>query len=125
MLVYQSLVVITRAAITPGIQPQQVRMNTRSNEPQPLSMTARGGNMMQRMTLQSDIGFFYLLDVEKVERFQFNDPLITVFHSIPYRHELFDGEVAANRKFYVGGVRGSPRINLAFLQGSHNVAGVR
>jgi len=70
MLVYQSLVVITRAAITPGIQPQQVRINTRSNEPQPLSMTARGGNMMQRMTLQSDIGFFYLLDVEKVERFQ-------------------------------------------------------
>jgi|APCry1669189101_1035198.scaffolds.fasta_scaffold00032_32 hypothetical protein len=61
-LFYQSRVVINNAAITPGIQPQQVRMNTRSNEPQPLSMTARGGKMMQRMTLQSDMGYIYLLD---------------------------------------------------------------
>jgi hypothetical protein len=54
----QSLVTISKAAITPGTQPQQVRMNTRSNEPQPLSITARGGKMIQRMTLQSDMVLF-------------------------------------------------------------------
>ena len=29
--------------------------------------------------------------------------LIAVFHCIPYRHELFDGEVPGYGKFYVGG----------------------
>jgi len=43
--------------MTPGIHPQQVRMNTSTNEPQPLSSTAKGGNKMHKRTLQSDIVF--------------------------------------------------------------------
>lgn len=40
------------AAITPGIQPQMVRINTINTEPQPLSITARGGNNIESSTLQ-------------------------------------------------------------------------
>ena len=40
------------AAITPGIHPQMVRIKTIKMEPQPLSMTARGGNKIDRRTLQ-------------------------------------------------------------------------
>jgi hypothetical protein len=43
---------ITSAAITPGTQPQIVRIKTIMMEPQPLSMTASGGNKMDRRTLQ-------------------------------------------------------------------------
>lgn len=43
------------AAITPGIQPRQVRIKTIRKEPQPLSTTASGGNMMARITLRRDI----------------------------------------------------------------------
>lgn len=39
------------AAMQPGIQPAQVRMNVRSTAPQPLSNTASGGNKMQRIAL--------------------------------------------------------------------------
>jgi len=52
---FQLLVTISRAAMTPGTQPQQVSMNTSNTEPQPLSMTARGGNRIQRITLRRDI----------------------------------------------------------------------
>lgn len=45
------------AAITPGIHPTKVRMNTMSTEPQPLSRTASGGKMMERMTLNIDMNF--------------------------------------------------------------------
>jgi hypothetical protein len=45
----------TIAAMTPGIQPQQVRMNTRSMAPHPLSRTARGGKMMQMIALRIPI----------------------------------------------------------------------
>ena len=41
------------AAITPGIQPKIVSINTIKIEPQPLSMTANGGNKMDRITLQT------------------------------------------------------------------------
>ena len=44
-----------RAAITPGIQPKQVRISTIKIEPQPLSYTARGGKMIDSRTLISDI----------------------------------------------------------------------
>ena len=41
-----------KAEITPGIQPQKVSMNTIMIEPQPLSIKARGGNMIDKITLQ-------------------------------------------------------------------------
>ena len=43
------------AAITPGIHPKQVRISTIRIEPQPLSKTAKGGKMIDKSTLQSDI----------------------------------------------------------------------
>ena len=52
------------AAITPGIQPQQVRMKTSRMAPQPLSRTARGGQMMQMMALM--IPMFVKYDLSKV-----------------------------------------------------------
>ena len=44
-----------KAAITPGIQPKQVKIKTMINEPQPLSITAKGGKIMQRITLKMPI----------------------------------------------------------------------
>lgn len=41
-----------RAAITPGIQPKQVKIKTIKNEPHPLSITASGGNKIESKTLQ-------------------------------------------------------------------------
>tara|TARA_B100001146_G_scaffold224074_1_gene240610 strand:+ start:15697 stop:15882 length:186 start_codon:yes stop_codon:yes gene_type:complete len=41
-----------RAAITPGIQPQMVKIKTIKIDPQPLSITAKGGNKMDSNTLQ-------------------------------------------------------------------------
>lgn len=48
--------------MTPGIHPARVRISTMSTEPHPLSMTAKGGKMTERMTLKTDIGkkmFFF------------------------------------------------------------------
>ncbi len=42
---------ITKAAITPGIQPKKVRIVTMRMEPQPLSKTANGGNKIDKITL--------------------------------------------------------------------------
>ncbi len=44
---------MTNAPMTPGTQPQSVRINTMRNEPQPLSTTASGGKKIHintRMT---------------------------------------------------------------------------
>jgi len=41
-----------RAAITPGIHPHKVNINTIITDPQPLSNTAKGGKMIDRITLQ-------------------------------------------------------------------------
>jgi hypothetical protein len=43
---------ITKAAITPGTHPKNVRINTIKIDPQPLSMTESGGNKIERITLQ-------------------------------------------------------------------------
>jgi hypothetical protein len=43
------------APITPGTQAQRVRRNTIIIEPQPLSITANGGKIIQRITRQIDI----------------------------------------------------------------------
>ena len=47
-----------RAAITPGTQPQMVSIKTINTEPQPLSITARGGKIIERRTRQKVILFF-------------------------------------------------------------------
>ncbi len=44
------------APMTPGTQPQRVRRNTIRTDPQPLSMTARGGQMMQIITRKQPMG---------------------------------------------------------------------
>jgi hypothetical protein len=43
------------AAITPGTHPKQVKINTINIEPQPLSITAKGGNTIQSNTLKNPI----------------------------------------------------------------------
>ena len=49
---------ITKAAITPGTQPQSHKINVISTEPQPLSNTARGGKMIDNITRQILMQFF-------------------------------------------------------------------
>ena len=46
---------IISAAMTPGTQPQSVSKNTISIEPQPRSITAKGGKIMARMTWRQDM----------------------------------------------------------------------
>jgi hypothetical protein len=43
---------ITNAAITPGTHPQSHNKNTMKIEPQPLSITAKGGQIIESKTLQ-------------------------------------------------------------------------
>jgi hypothetical protein len=43
---------IINAAITPGTQPQMVSINTIRIEPQPLSITAKGGKIIANKTRQ-------------------------------------------------------------------------
>jgi len=42
----------------PGTQPQRVKMNTITKDPQPLSTTANGGNKIESKTRQILMGFF-------------------------------------------------------------------
>ena len=46
---------MTKAAITPGTQPQNVKINTIKKEPQPLSTIERGGKIIDNKTLKKDI----------------------------------------------------------------------
>lgn len=55
LYLFYYLFTIIKAPITPGIQPQQVKIKTSTNEPQPLSATAKGGKMMHSSTLQIDM----------------------------------------------------------------------
>lgn len=43
------------AAITPGIQPKKVKMHTKTKFPSPLSITAKGGNIIQSKTRKQPI----------------------------------------------------------------------
>ena len=52
---FSFLLSITKAPITPGIQAHNVSIVTMAIEPQPLSNTARGGNIMHNSTLKQDI----------------------------------------------------------------------
>ena len=53
---------ITSAAITPGTQPQSHNKKTITIEPQPLSITAKGGQKIERITLQILIMIDLLID---------------------------------------------------------------
>ena len=46
---------ITKAAITPGTQPQSVSKNTIIIDPHPLSITAKGGNNIDKITRKQPI----------------------------------------------------------------------
>jgi len=52
---------ITKAAITPGTQPQKVSKSTIKKEPQPFPITDKGGNIIARSTRIKLIiaGFFF------------------------------------------------------------------
>lgn len=54
---------IISAAMTPGTQPQSVSKNTISIEPQPRSITAKGGKIMARMTWRQDMVVVRLLKI--------------------------------------------------------------
>jgi hypothetical protein len=58
---YFGLFKMISAAITPGIQAHRVSMNTINTLPHPLSITARGGKMIERSTRQKLI---FILDFE-------------------------------------------------------------
>lgn len=45
----------------PGTQAQSVNKNTIKIEPQPLSMTAKGGNKIAKITLSNDMIIFFML----------------------------------------------------------------
>lgn len=47
-----SLVLIIKAAITPGTHPTMVRMVVMTIDPHPLSSTAKGGKITHRITRQ-------------------------------------------------------------------------
>ena len=50
---------ITRAAITPGTHPHMVKMKTMTMDPQPWSITARGGKSMESKTRIRLKAFFW------------------------------------------------------------------
>lgn len=49
--------------MTPGTQPHNVSKNTINKDPQPLSMTAKGGNSIANITLSNDIYNFLCLQI--------------------------------------------------------------
>lgn len=51
------------AAITPGTQPKSVSISTIRIEPQPLSITARGGKRIDNITLQTLIGSYKYIKI--------------------------------------------------------------
>jgi hypothetical protein len=51
---------ITNAAITPGTQPNKVRIKVMTTDPQPLSKTDSGGKMTAKITLINDILFDFI-----------------------------------------------------------------
>jgi len=66
---------MTKAAITPGTQQIKVSNKTRRIDPHPLSITARGGKMIQIIALKSDI-------VSVLHLQQKHHPSLIRFHAI-------------------------------------------
>lgn len=61
---------MTKAPITPGIQPAKVNNSTISTEPHPLSITARGGKIIDNITLINDmINLCFLQIYDKLSTF--------------------------------------------------------
>jgi hypothetical protein len=60
---YLLLFKMIKAAITPGIHPKRVSINTIKIDPQPLSMTASGGKRIDNITLQT------LISLTKISKF--------------------------------------------------------
>lgn len=61
---------MTKAPITPGIQPAKVNNNTISTEPHPLSITARGGKIIDKITLINDmVNLCFLQIYDKLSTF--------------------------------------------------------
>ncbi len=54
---------ITNAPITPGTHPANVNKNTIRTEPQPLSITAKGGNRIDSITLQK-----LMIEIKDIQR---------------------------------------------------------
>jgi len=50
---------MTKAAITPGTQPQNVKSRTIRKEPQPLPITDKGGKIMASKTLRKLMYYFF------------------------------------------------------------------
>jgi len=71
------------APMTPGTHPQRVRRNTIRIDPQPLSMTARGGQMMQIITRKQPMGIFELriaiVDLRLPKFTKFPDSIVQLF----------------------------------------------
>ena len=65
---YSFLFKITKAPITPGTQPQQVSNNTINTEPQPLSITAKGGKNNANITRKQDIMLYFSQTVSLLDR---------------------------------------------------------
>ena len=65
------LLFITNAAITPGTQPINVRINTINTDPQPLSRTANGGKIIHKITRPSDIKIPYKVLIMKTQNYKF------------------------------------------------------
>ena len=61
---------ITKAAITPGTQPQSHNKKTIKIEPQPLSKTAKGGQKIESKTLQILIRLILMIDDYLFDAFQ-------------------------------------------------------
>ena len=66
IIYFLGLFKIIKAAITPGIQPQIVKINTIRIDPQPLSITAKGGKRIDSNTLQILIGTNLLINCFKL-----------------------------------------------------------
>ena len=64
------LLFITSAPMTPGTHPHSVSRKTMSTDPQPLSITARGGQKMQTITLSIPIIIFDVrISIIKIENY--------------------------------------------------------
>lgn len=73
-----------KAATTPGTQAQSVRINTITTLPHPLSITAKGGKMIDKITRQILILNNYLRLQNSLKYFIY----MTLFHCFRYRIDV-------------------------------------
>jgi len=79
---------IIKAAITPGIHPNKVRISTIKTDPQPLSNTANGGNNTDRITLQTLINrSFFILNAQRYQ-LKFAEKVHSLFFLNPMNLKL-------------------------------------